>query len=198
MKHTYKFIIVGLFTILLILLMLYIYGLTTPENHEANRTILIAAPFDTVWALLSDHSTEVLWRTDLESIVRMDDRDGNPVWREVYSSGEGMLMMDTEILMPLNSIMTDSLDQSITPYQLIEGRLVREIVDEGMGFGGTWTITVLEVAEGTRVQVVENGYIDSPFFRAVMHIFYSPTDTIDRYLEMLAGYLGTELQVLNE
>jgi hypothetical protein len=43
---------------------------------------------------------------------------------------------------------------------------------------------------GTRLTIVENGFVKNPIFRTMGALFFSPSATIDEYLRALARKLG--------
>lgn len=50
-------------------------------------------------------------------------------------------------------------------------RLVRRLSDAGLPFGGTWTFDIEPICQGTKVTITEDGFIRSPIFRAIAHLF---------------------------
>jgi hypothetical protein len=60
-------------------------------------------------------------------------------------------------------------------------RFVTKIVDE-TAFGGTWTIEIAPVANGSRVTVTERGEIYNLIFRTLSRFVFGYTSTIDSFL----------------
>jgi hypothetical protein len=69
-------------------------------------------------------------------------------------------------------------------------RQVTRIVDTGQPFGGTWTWEIEPRDGGTRLTLVEAGFIKPPLFRVMAKLFFKPTASIDSYLRALARALG--------
>ena len=84
--------------------------------------------------------------------------------------------------------------RSAMTFETVEARaprkLVRRIADEGLPFGGTWTITVESDDAGSLVCVVEHGHVKHPLFRVVSRFVLGHTRTIDAYLSALAMSFG--------
>jgi hypothetical protein len=72
---------------------------------------------------------------------------------------------------------------------------VRRIADEGLAFGGSWTLEVAEYGEVTSLTVTEDGEIYNPVFRFVSRFITGQTATIDQYLRALGKKLGVEVTI---
>ena len=70
----------------------------------------------------------------------------------------------------------DAVVESVAP-----SRFVTKIVDE-TAFGGTWTIEIAPVANGSRVTVTERGEIYNLIFRTLSRFVFGYTSTIDSFL----------------
>ena len=60
---------------------------------------------------------------------------------------------------------------SVIEQQSPPHRMVRRALDAGMPFGGTWTFELEPTCQGTRLTVIEEGFIRPPILRAIVHLF---------------------------
>jgi Polyketide cyclase / dehydrase and lipid transport len=147
-----------------------IIGWLLPKGHVASRSVKLAASPEAVFAAVSDFATYPQWRSDVEQIeVLPDAGDGKTVVREHGSNG--VIPYRVEVLEP-------------------PSKLVMRIDDPSLAFGGTWTYDVYPSDSGTELVITEDGEVYNPFFRVMARLFFSPYDTIDRYLADLKKRLG--------
>lgn len=171
-KTALRIILVVMGVILVGIIAVTLFGLTLPREHSAVVTARFSVPVDTMWGMFADHEREAEWREDIDRIERVEDLDGHPVWREYYARG-----------------MMDLADLEIVPGE----KIVREIVNNDGGFGGTWTTTLVAVdSMTTEVTVRETGYVDNPFFRVLLRYVYGVDATIHGYLTMMGQALGVQ------
>ncbi|MBD3165569.1 hypothetical protein GF324_03145 [bacterium] len=157
---------------------LTIAGSRLPKQHEATVTVEFAASPDTIWALLSNHTYEPLWRPDLEGIELIREDDAGEVWEERYRNRQ---------VMQMRTVKRDS-------SKMV---LKRELVGSNEGYSGSWTTYIDPLPDGgTKVTMTERGTINSPLFRGVMKYLFGTDSTIRGYLSMLAAHLGEEPKAL--
>lgn len=143
-------------------------GMLLPRDHVARMAISLLSPPERVWALVSDVGGTARWRTDIVK-VEMKKGGGDTI-RFVESSGRGEVTFEVESQNPPR-------------------RQVTRIVDEGQPFGGTWTWELEPQDGGTRLTLVEAGFIKPPLFRVLGKLFFKPTATMEAYLRALAKAL---------
>jgi uncharacterized protein YndB with AHSA1/START domain len=148
-------------------------GSFIPRNHVARLEIDLAAPPGRVWNLISDFQNTPSWRPDITR-VRMDPVTAG-AFRFTETSSEGDMPFEVVRQEPPN-------------------RQIVRIVDDNQPFGGTWTWRLEPQGAGTRLTISEDGFIKNPLFRLMGAFFFSPTDTIDRYLRDLAKALGEKAE----
>ena len=66
------------------------------------------------------------------------------------------------------------------------------IDDPSLPLGGTWTLDVKAVPEGTALTITEDGEIYNPIFRVLSTAVFSPYATIDTYQADLRKRLATD------
>ena len=136
-------------------------GALQPRRHRAVSSALIPAPPDSVWAAITDWEHSPAWRTDVKSVVRLPDRNGHPVWNQLSDDGTWPL----------------EITESAPPEKLIA-----VVADSSQGFGGSWTYRLAPEGGGTRVTIVEDGFVDHPLFRFMARYFFGFHSTQQGYL----------------
>lgn len=147
----------------------YVAGMFLPPNHTAARTATLAAPPDTVWAVVTDVAKYPRWRSNVDSVEVLQSRDGRLKWRET-SGGDRVSYEATAMTRP--------------------SQFVARITDRGLPYGGSWDYRILPDGTGSRVTITENGEVYSPIYRIVSRYVTGHTATIDKYLGDLAGRVG--------
>ena len=145
-----------------------IVGWLLPEKHTASRQASFQASPETVWAVITDVHKFPSWRTDVKTVERLPDRDGQPVWVEEGSNGR----------------MTLAVERSDRPRLLI----VR-IADPDLPFGGTWTYAVSAASSGSTLTITEDGAIYNPLFRVLARFVFGYESTLATYLKDLGAKL---------
>ncbi len=156
--------------LLVIIIGVGVAGALLPAEHRASRRLRTKQSPQTIWDTINDHANEPKWRSDVESVVSLGERDGKPVWREIYKDGNQLTLITT---------------QSSPPT-----RMVRELTDLDGPFSGRWEIDLMPTPEGSSVQITEVGRVSNPFFRFVSKYVIGHTTAIERYLIGLAEKFG--------
>jgi hypothetical protein len=69
-------------------------------------------------------------------------------------------------------------------------RLVTRIADKSLPFGGVWIFQVVPTAEGSRLNITENGEVYNPVFRFVSRFIFGYDRTLDAYLQDVSRKFG--------
>ena len=161
-------IVIGVLVVSAVLVILIGYML--PKHHVASRAIIVHRPPGEVFALISDFQHGASWRTDVESVDMLSAAEGQTRFRE-HVKGAGAITMRVV--------------QSNPPQ-----RLVTQIDDKSLPFGGMWIFEISPVPGGSRLNITERGEIYNPIFRFVSRFFMGYTRTIDTYLQNVARKFG--------
>jgi hypothetical protein len=145
-------------------------GLLLPRSHVVARSIALHQSPDAIWRVITDFESAASWRSDVLRVERLPSQQGSPVWREYYQGGDSLTLATVESVAP--------------------ARLVREIVDPDLPFGGRWVYQIAPADDGSRVIITEHGEVSNPVFRVVSRFFMDQTATIDRYLLDLGKTFG--------
>jgi uncharacterized protein YndB with AHSA1/START domain len=135
-------------------------GYMLPQGHRASRTVIHAASPVDVFAIVSDFSRFPEWRSGITRVELLPDDGQGARFRE--HGTEDVIAYRVESFEP-------------------PSRLVTRIDDPSLPFGGTWTIHLAAVPEGTSLTITENGEVYNPFFRFFARTVFSPYSTIDTY-----------------
>jgi hypothetical protein len=149
-------------------------GLLLPEQHHASRTLVTKQAPQAIWDTINDHASEPAWRSDVQSVTSLGERNGKPVWREDYKDGNKVTLMTTESKPPT--------------------RMVRELTDLEGPFSGRWEIDIQPTPNGSNVTITEIGKVSNPFFRFASKYVIGHTTFMERYLTGLAGKFGEQAQ----
>ena len=162
-----KWILIAVVSLTGLLILIVAIGAALPKKHTVARTVSLHRPAQSVWILISGPST---WRPDVTGYQELPPHDGHRMWRE-----------------------TDKHGQSIT-YEAIESvpprRLVTQIADKTLPFGGTWVYEIVPAGDSCTLTVTENGEVYNPLFRFVSRFIMGHAATIDAYLKALTTKLG--------
>ncbi|HEV2804349.1 MAG TPA: SRPBCC family protein [Chthoniobacterales bacterium] len=165
-------LIIGGAVIALIVIVLLI-GAFLPRNHVASREIILRRSQEEIYAVIRDFPSAPAWRPDLQSVEMLSDVDGRVRFREQSKQGR------------------------IT-YEVVEDKsprtLVTRIVDQDLGYSGTWTYALSPADHGTQVRITEAGEVSNVLFRFLSRFVFGHTATMDAYLRALAGKFGEEAE----
>ena len=156
--------------IVALLLGVLVAGALLPEEHQASRTLITKQKPEAIWAAINDHTNEAAWRSDIQNVTSLGERNGKPVWQENYKDGNKVTLITTESTPPT--------------------RMVRELTDLEGPFSGRWEIDIKPTSEGSNIRVTEIGKVSNPFFRFVSKYVIGHTTFMERYLSGLAGKFG--------
>ena len=172
----YWFVVGFSFAITLVLVVGFIGGWLAVEHRISRKTIINRTP-DEVWSAITDFKGQTKWRPDLRKVEQLRDVNRCPMWRE-----------------------TDRRGQTLT-YQTIDSipgrRLVRQIADRNISFGGSWTYDIEPYGEVTLLTITEHGEVNNPYFRFISRFIIKQYHTIDHYLEALGRHLGDRVTVMD-
>jgi len=140
-----------------------------PKQHQASRTITLAAAPVVVFAAIADFKRYPEWRPDVKTIEVEGDGSQGSLVRE--KNKHGTIPFRIEVLAPPR-------------------RMVMRIADPKLPFGGTWTYDLQPAGNGTSLTLTEDGEVYNPIFRVMQKLFFSPYKTIDTFLDNLKRHIG--------
>lgn len=174
MKKVTRWLIWVAGVIVALILGVLVAGMLLPEEHHASRTLITKQTPETIWATINDHEVEPSWRSDVQNIASLGERNGKPVWQENYKDGNKVTLITTDSKAPT--------------------RMVRELTDLEGPFSGRWEIDIRPTPAGSNITITEIGKVSNPFFRFVSKYVIGHTTFMERYLTGLAGKFGEPVQ----
>lgn len=165
-----KRLLVVVFVLLALLVAVPVVGLLLPRSHVVARSVTLHQPPDAIWQTITDFDATPSWRPSVARVERLPPQGGFPIWREHDQDGKALTLATVESIAP--------------------ARLVRQIADPDLPFGGRWAFEIAPVEDGSRVTITEHGDVHNPVFRVVSRFFMDQSAAIDRYLRDLGHRFG--------
>ena len=159
-------------TLLAIVGIIYLIGWLLPADHRAERSATIAAPPDSVYALIADVERYPAWRSNVTA-VEVLSRDPELRFREHDEQDAILFVID-----------------SAMPNE----QWVSRIADDTLPFGGRWVFTLRPAdadSARTELRIVEEGEVYTPFYRFVSRFVIGHSAGIERFLEDVQARFST-------
>jgi hypothetical protein len=148
----------------LAILLIVAVGLLLPRDHVATRHASYHQSPTALYDAVRDIAKLTEWRTGLKSAEPLPPENGRARYREV--SGHGPVT-----------------------YRILEDkpaeRLVLEIANDDLPYGGTWTFEFARSNDGATLRITERGFVKSPLFRFLARFVFGHTSTMEQYLRDL-------------
>lgn len=152
-------------------LVLFVGGSQLPRDHVASIEFLVRTGRAETWRALTDYTAMPTWWPAVKAIRTETLPDGTVLTWNLDKRGREM------------AFRTGATREA----ELLE----RIIVGETLPFGGTWTYELADAPDGgTRVTVTERGFVNPPFFRAVMKWFIGETATMRDFEKHFSAFCG--------
>ena len=161
-----KIVLVLVAIVVLAVVAVLVIGSLLPKRHEATRSAVLKGPPADVYRVLTDFEAAPKWRPDVKRVELLGDAGGRLRFREHGEHG---------------AVTYEVVRQ--TPGELLETR----IVDEDLGYSGSWTYALAPDPDGTRLTITERGEVPNVVFRFVSRFVFGHTATMDKYLAALAA-----------
>jgi uncharacterized protein YndB with AHSA1/START domain len=172
-----KYALIVLATIVALVLIVVVVGALLPKQHHATRAARFQQPPEAIWTAMTNYQDFPSWRSNVKSVEAIPSTNNLPAWREIDSHGGSLPMQTIESNAP--------------------SRLVTEIADPNLPFGGTWTTEITRIDGGSLVRITEDGEVRNPVFRFMSRFVFGLTATMDTYLRDLGKKFGETVQVGN-
>lgn len=144
-------------------------GSFLPRAHSASRAANYGKTPAELYAIVRAFERTPEWRPSLKSVELLPPEGNRPRFRE------------------------HTTDDKIT-YRVLEDRpgerLVTEIADLGLPYGGTWTFEFTPAARGTTLRITERGEVKNVLFRFLARFVFGHTRTLETYLSDLGRKVG--------
>jgi len=156
-----------------------VVGAFLPRAHLATSAVTLRQPPESVWAVVRDFGAVPTWWPDVKTAVRIDYRGGREAWSETTRNNFTMpIVIETED----------------------PPRVLTTLIDAppGAAFGGRWIYEISEVPGGSRVRVIERGWVSNPIFRFLSRFVFGYHGTQQRYLRALGKRFGETVTPVRE
>lgn len=151
-------------------LFFYLVGRAQPVQHKATISFALPKSRAVVWAALTDYAAMPTWWPSVKTVRTETRADGDVITWNTDGHGKEIGFRTKEIQPPT--------------------RLVREIVNTDLPFGGTWTYALADDGAGTRVTLTEDGFVTAPLFRGVAKFFLEPDATMRDFEKHFSAHLA--------
>lgn len=148
-----------LLALLLLVGCIALIGFALPQDHVSSRTVVVNRPVADVWRAITDVESFPAWRSGVSRVEVLSVEPRR--WREV-SGGDTLTLQVIEAQPP--------------------SRLVSEIADKDLPFGGRWIYQLKPVPAGTELTITEEGQVYNPIFRFVSRFVIGHAATIETFL----------------
>src|SRR3990170_7454866 len=164
-----RYLLLAFAVIALVVATVLAIGWSLPVRHTVSRQVSLAAPADTVFALISRFEDYPRWRTGVSRVEMLSGENERGRFREHGSDG--------------------AIEYEISEHEPSR-RLVTRIADTTLPFGGQWVYEITPADDGTNLRITENGEVYNPVFRFVSRFVMGHTRSVDRYLRDVTQRLG--------
>src|SRR5215475_4949936 len=129
-----KIAVYAMLSVFLLILVVVFVGVLLPKKHVVSRkTYLHRSPAE-VFSLISDFKSEPSWRRDVQQVVMQAAKADQVAFIE--KSKNGSIAIEVRLSNPSQ-------------------RLVTEIADKSLPFGGVWIFDIAAASEGCTLQITE-------------------------------------------
>jgi uncharacterized protein YndB with AHSA1/START domain len=171
----YALIVLGILVALIVIVV--VVGALLPKQHRAARSARFPQSPEVVWAAITNYQEFPSWRSNVKRVEPITSANQLSAWREFDSHGNSL---------PMQTLESDA-----------PRRLVTQIADPNLPFGGTWTTVISQADGGSEVRITEDGEVRNPVFRFMSRFVFGLTATMDTYLRDLGHKFGESVQVGN-
>lgn len=144
-------------------------GSRLPKTHTISRSVLLHHSPTQVYEAMRDFESTPKWRSDVERVSVQPGPGGRLQLREQGKNGA------------INYELTEDVPNE---------RLATRILDQDLGYSGTWTYVLIPENGNTRITITEDGEVSNVFFRFMSRYVFGHTATMDSYLTSLAKHFG--------
>lgn len=167
-----KILLLILLALVVLVALIALIGALLPRDHIATRTATYRQTPAALFAAVHDFAAQPSWRSELKTVELLPPRDGATCYREVSRQG------------------------AVT-YRVREDqpgeKLVVEIADDNLPYGGRWTFAFRSANGGTELRITEDGFVKNVIFRCLARFVFGYTSTMETYLRDLGKKFGQDI-----
>jgi uncharacterized protein YndB with AHSA1/START domain len=165
-----RYVLIAAAILAAIVLIIVAIGWALPVKHSATSETTVRTSPAALYKLITDVERYPEWRSSVKRIELLPDSEGKTRFRE--TGGDGTILYEVE---------------SAVPNQ----RIVTQIADRSLPFGGSWTYELIPRGDSTTLRITENGEVYNPIFRFVSRFVMGHTRTIETYLKDVSKHYST-------
>lgn len=154
--------------------MTFLAGYALPATTKVSRSITLQQPPAAVFAVLADVQHMAEWNRNTEKVEMLPPIGGKEATKQTFKGGMTMTIVTVNANPPHH--------------------LVRQMMDEGGPFAGSWTYDISPNDGGSSVVLTEVANFKNPLFRVMARVF-GQTKYLDEHLEDLARKFGETASV---
>lgn len=140
-------------------------GAFLPRDHVGTRSVTFRQTPAALFSVVRDFASLPTWRSDVRSVDILPFRDGCPCHRETTRHG--------------------TVNYLVRELRVNE-RLVLEIADENLPYGGRWIFEFFAASGGTELRITEEGFVKNVIFRFLARFAFGHAASLEGYLGDLA------------
>ncbi len=167
-----KLFLLLLAALVLLIAIVVLIGALLPRDHVATRAATFRQPPEKLFAVVRDFAALPTWRADVKSVELLPPHDGTVRYREVTRHGPIAYRVKEE---------------------RVGERLVMEIADDNLPYGGTWTFEFGRTGNGATVRITERGFVKPALFRFLARFVFGYTTSLEQYLRALGKKFGEDV-----
>lgn len=164
MKRVSRVVLYGVAGLVALFGVVWAIGYFLPAEHSVSVSREVAGTPREVWSVLTVPHEYPDWRPEVGEVEVLSDEGDAVHWRETT-------------------------DRGAVNYRRVAAeapqRLVNEIADQDLPYGGRWTYELESVPAGTRVTITEDGVVHSPLFRFFSRFVFGHDASARSFLESL-------------
>lgn len=166
---TMKWVLYVIVIIAVLIGAVFLCGYALPATTKVSRSIILEQPPAAVFGALADVRQMAEWNRNTEKIEMLPPIEGKEATKQTFKGGMTMTVITAESAPP--------------------SHLVRQMIDEGGPFAGSWTYDISPEGNGSRVVLTEVATFKNPLFRVMARLF-GQTKYLDEHLQDLAKKFG--------
>lgn len=155
-------IIAGIFGFLILFVL---SGYLLPKDHIASVERTYSNPPQIVFDTVRNFSKYADWIDGLEKV----EVESDTTWTEIYASGDKIRFGIQEEKSP--------------------SYMKTKILSEDLPFGGVWEFEINAEGSGSKLKIIETGFVTNPLFRILSKFVFGHTATMQSFLDNLEAKL---------
>ena len=164
-----KWILIIPAVVVMVGLALSLVGALLPREHKATRAAHFKCPPSALYAVVRDFAAYPAWNAHAQAVEILNPTNGRAAFRVTSRHGAVTYVVVDDHL---------------------ASKLVLEIADENLPYGGSWSYAFTADGSGTLLEITEQGFIKKPVFRFFARFVFGYTRSMETCFRDLKRKLG--------